>query len=103
MPPAPAGPFPKEAARDLLGIARALYLTFKNMGPAYDKPRERVRHIGDRLARAIEKSEKIGDWSRSTAWMMAEEAAQELGELVDVYLPAKNLIAAAGERLRGKR
>jgi hypothetical protein len=34
---------------------------------------------------------------------MAEEATKELGQLVDVYLPAKALITAGGERLLKKR
>jgi hypothetical protein len=38
-----------------------------------------------------------------TAWLTADEAAKELGELVDVYLPARVLIMASSERLLRKR
>jgi hypothetical protein len=34
---------------------------------------------------------------------MAEEATKELGEVVDVFLPAKAVITASGERLLKKR
>ena len=34
---------------------------------------------------------------------MAEEATAELGALVDVFMPAKVLITATGERLLKKR
>lgn len=110
MPDADA-PFPFEAARDLLGIARALYVTFKGMGPAYDTHRSKVASIGSQLQRAIEKAQKggPGTWNQKTAWLMAEKAAQDLGALVDKYLPASVwpydgradvLIRASGERLR---
>lgn len=82
-------PFPFEAARDLVGIAHALYAAFNAMGKGYDTQLNRVSSIGILLTRAIEKPQKGGP---------GEQA--DLGELVDVYLPAKQLIAASGGRLR---
>ena len=95
-------PFPKETVRDLIGIARALYLAFKGMGPAYRDHMTRVTIIGTKLSRALEKASKggPGTWNQRTAWLMAEESAQELGTLVDKYVPATVLIRAAGERLK---
>jgi hypothetical protein len=34
---------------------------------------------------------------------MAEEATREMGQMVDVYLPAKTLLAAATERVLKER
>lgn len=97
-------PFPKETVRDLIGIARALYLTLKRMGPAHSNQLTRVTNIGAKLSRALEKGGKggPGTWNQNTAWVMAEEASKELAEMVDVYLPAKQLIAAVGDRVRRK-
>lgn len=41
-----------------------------------------------------------GTWNSNTATLMAEQAAKELGSMVDVYLPAKVLIKAASGRLK---
>jgi len=95
-------PFPKEVVRDLIGIARALYTTFKAMGPAYSEQLNKVTQIGAKLSRALEKGQKggPGTWNATTATLMAEQAAKELGSMVDVYLPAKVLIKAASGRLK---
>lgn len=98
-------PFPFEAVRDLIGIARALYLAFKGMGPAYVTHMGKVASIGNQLQRAVEKAKKggPGTWNHTTAWLMAEQAAKDLGTLVDKYMPATVLIRASGERLARKR
>ncbi len=99
------GPIPIEALEDLISLARTLYVTFRGMGKGYDKQLTALAQIGSKLARARDKAEKggPGTWNHRTAWMMAEEATKELGGLVDVYLPAKALITASGERLLRKR
>jgi hypothetical protein len=98
-------PFPAEAARDLLGLARSLYVAFGKMGPAYETQRTKLAAIGSKLSRAIDKARKggPGTWNQNTAWLMAEEAAKDLGELVDVYFPARQLIKATGDRISRKR
>jgi len=99
------GPIPLDALRDLIALCRALYLTFKGMGKGYDKQLTQLAQIGAKLGRALDKAEKggAGTWNHRTAWLMAEEATKELGTVVDVYLPAKALITASGERLLKKR
>ena len=57
------------------------------------------------IAFAIEKGErgKPGRLLNRSTWLIAEQAAQDLGQLVDAYLPAKALITATGARLRKRR
>lgn len=99
------GPIPLDVLRDLIALARALYAAFGTMGPGYGVQRTKLAGIGGKLTRALEKAQKggPGTWNHKTAWLMAEEATKELGELVDVYMPAKVLITATGERLLKKR
>lgn len=94
-------PFPYETVRDLIGIARALFLAFRTMGPEYTTHMGKVASIGSQLQRAMEKARKggPGTWNHTTAWIMAEQAATDLGTLVDKYLPASLLIRATGQRL----
>lgn len=96
------GPIPIEVVRDLLALARALYATFQSMGPGYSDQLFRLRGVGFQLTLALEKAEgsKPGTFAHRSAWLIADKAAQDLGELVDVYLPAKALISATGDRLR---
>lgn len=95
-------PFPKEAVRDLIGIARGLYLALRRMGPGHGQQLSRVTAVGAKLSRALDKASKggPGTWNQTTAWLMAEEAAKELGELVDMYMPAKVLINAVSSRVK---
>ena len=99
------GPIPLDALRDLIALTRALYVTFKGMGKGYDKQLSALTAIGTKLTRALDKATKggPGTWNHTTAWLMAEQATLELGQVVDVYLPAKALITASGERLLKKR
>lgn len=99
------GPIPLDALRDLIALTRALYVTFKGMGKGYNAQLTALTAIGTKLTRALQKSQKggPGTWNHRTAWLMAEEATTELGQVVDVYLPAKALITASGERLLKKR
>jgi len=99
------GPIPLEALRDLIALTRSLYVTFKGMGQGYDTQLSALTAIGAKLTRALTKAQEggPGTWPHRTAWLIAEEATKELGEVVDVYLPAKALITASGERLLRKR
>lgn len=96
---------PLEALRDLLALCRAFYVTFRGLGKGYDTQLSQLTAIGAKLARALEKAQKggPGTWNHKTAWLLAEEATQELGQVVDVFLPAKALITASRERLLRKR
>jgi hypothetical protein len=99
------GPIPLDALRDLIALTRTLYVTFRGLGKDNDTQLAELAHIGAKLSRALEKAEKggPGTWNHKTAWLMAEEATAQLGEVVDVVLPAKALITASGERLLKKR
>lgn len=99
------GPIPLDALRDLIALTRTLYVTFKSLGSGYDEQIERLGQIGAKLGRALDKAQKggPGTWNHRTAWIMAEEATAELGRVVDMFLPAKALITAGGERLLRKR
>lgn len=99
-------PVPLDALRDLIALTRAFYVTFKGMGAGYDKQLQKLAQIGAKLSRALERAEARnvpGTWDHTTAWALAEEATKELGEVVDVFLPAKALITASGERLLKRR
>jgi hypothetical protein len=89
----------------LIALCRTFYVTFRGLGQGYDVQLAQLTAIGAKLTRALEKAEKggPGTWNHRTAWVMAEEATQELGRVVDVYLPAKALITASGARLLKKR
>lgn len=99
------GPIPLDALRDLIALARSFYVTFKGMGKGYDKQVTQLTQIGTKLSRALDRAQKggPGTWNHRTAWLLAEEATKELGDVVDVYVPAKALIAASAERLLRKR
>jgi hypothetical protein len=98
-------PLPLDALRDLIALTRTLYVTFRGLGKGYDTQLAQLTQIGTKLQRALEKAQKggPGTWNHKTAWVMAEEATAELGRVVDVFLPAKALITASGERLLKKR
>lgn len=95
----------QEVVRDLLGLARALYAAFVRLGPAYDDQRFKLRGIGYQLTLALEKAKQggPGTFANRSAWLIAEKAVADLGAMVDVYFPAKQLIAATGERLKRRR
>lgn len=98
------GPLPVEVVRDLLGIARAMYGAFEKMGPEYSSHLMKLRGIGRQLQLALDKAKLggPGTWPMKTAWAISEEAAQDLGALVDKHMPAQLLIRAMGERLAKK-
>jgi hypothetical protein len=95
------GQIPLEALRDLIALARALYAALRNMGPGYSDQLFQLRRIGAQLTLALEKAEnsKPGTFAHKSAWLISEDAVRDLGQLVDVYLPARNLLAAASERI----
>lgn len=99
------GPLPLETVRDLIGIARALYGALKAHGPAFADQATKVANAGAQLGRALEKAQKggPGTWNHRTAWLMAEQAAADLGAVAGEQMLAKSLVAATGARLLKKR
>jgi hypothetical protein len=97
-------PFPVEIARDLLGLARALYLAFVERGPAYDEQRWKLRGIGGQLQLAIERGQQGGPGTLANRcdWLIAEKAAKDLGELVGEHFSAKTLLRVTAERMARK-
>jgi hypothetical protein len=89
----------------MIALTRSFYVTFKGLGKGYDTQLAQLTRIGAKLNRALEKAERgaAGTWHHKNAWLLAEEATKELGQVVDVFLPAKALITASGERLLKKR
>ena len=63
--------------------------------------------VGQKAAESLtlEKAEKggPGTFAHRSAWLIAEKAVEDLGQLVDKYVPARALITATGERLLRKR
>jgi hypothetical protein len=96
-------PFPYEAVRDLLGIARALYAARASSAGARELTR--IREVGEELRLALELAggSSPGSVGRAAAWARAEQAALRVGELVDAMTPAEPIIAAARARVVGAR
>lgn len=97
-------PFPVEVARDLLGLARALYLAFVEMGPTYDEQRWKLRGIGGQLQLAIERGQQggAGTFPNRCAWLIAEKAAADLGEILGKHFSAETLLRVTAERMAKK-
>ena len=95
---------PVEVVRDLLGIARAMYAAFETMGPEYADHMFRLRGIGFQLQLALDKAAMGGNgtFAMRSAWLISEEAAKNLGKLVDEHMPAQLLVKPTGERLARK-
>jgi len=90
---------PIETLRDVLGIARALYLEWA----PYAGPIEldELRAIGGDLRgayRCIVRT-RSGSAAFEAAWAKAEQATQRLGILVGEYTSTKALVRAVGSRL----
>ena len=95
------GPVPVEVVRDLLGIARAMYAAFESMGPEYSDQKFKLRGIGYQLQLALERAGEggPGTFKNRCAWLIASQAAKDLGALVDAGVPEEVVVRAAGERL----
>lgn len=93
--------FPFEAARDLLGILRALYAADRARG-ANERRLRRIRAVAVALRRAMELAleHEAGTPGHRAAIQRAEHATRSLGDLVDVTTPLEPTLLAAGQRLR---
>jgi hypothetical protein len=95
------GRFPFEAARDLLGILRALYAAERARG-ARPRRLSTIRAIAVELRRATELGleHDPGTAGHDAAIDKAEAATRRLADLVDVTTPLEPTLLAAGERVR---
>lgn len=96
--------FPVEVAQDLLAIARALFVVYRDHGPAFAEQAFKLRGIGSQLNLAIERASEggPGTFKNRAAWLIAEAAIRDLGELVGDVRGAA-LIEATGQRLLRRR
>lgn len=90
--------------RDLLGLARAMYAAFAELGPEYDEQRFTLRSVGFQLQIALERAAQggPGTFANRCAWLIADKAAQDLSAIIGEQVPAKALVKAAGSRLAKK-
>ena len=95
-------PFPFEAVRDLLGVVRATYAWARGARRTRDMSRlERAgRMLREALALAVQ--HQPGTLGHGAAWNKAENAIEELGQVVDSLMPARPIIEAAGRRVKKK-
>lgn len=90
-------PFPDQTVRDLIGIARLLYRTWKRDSVAGDKRLPELVAIGKDLQTALRMARGAHDPSRqlNEAWELAEVATRKLAYMLDAYMPVKGLVLAA--------
>lgn len=89
-------PFPAQTVRDLIGIARLLYRTWRAANPADTRLPELVA-IGKDLRTAVTMASatKAGTRRHREAWELAETATHRLGGILDAYVAVKPLVASA--------
>ncbi len=90
---------PLETLRDLLGIARALYAAWSaSEGPI---EMEELRGIGAELRDAyrLAARSKPGTTAHRAAWVKAERATRQLGDLLGDFTTVKSLVGTTSVRL----
>jgi hypothetical protein len=89
-------PFPAQTVRDLIGIARLLYRTWRaaNLG---DSRLPELVAVGKDLQTSLTmaKASQPGTRRHRQAWELAEQATHRLGSLLDAYVAVKPLVASA--------
>jgi hypothetical protein len=89
-------PFPAQTVRDLIGIARLLYRTWRVANPADTRLPELVAIGKDlRAAVTLANATKPGTRRHRQAWELAEVATHRLGSILDAYVAVKPLVASA--------
>jgi hypothetical protein len=89
-------PFPTGVVRDLIGIARLLYRTWRAANPADTRLPELVAIGKDlRTAATMAGATKPGTRRHRQAWELAEVATHRLGSILDAYVAVKPLITSA--------
>jgi hypothetical protein len=94
---------PKDTVRDLLGIARALYVVRDNQG-AQPSELDRIREVTAWLIDALELARTAPDTlGHRAAWAKAERATSALTELLLAHDEStKRLVGAWAERLSAR-
>lgn len=94
---------PKDTVRDLLGIARALYVVRDNQG-AFPSELDRIREVTAWLIDALELARTAPDTlGHRAAWAKAERATSVLTELLLKHDEStKQLVGAWAERLSAR-
>jgi hypothetical protein len=88
-------PFDVEAARDLLGIVRAVYRSKRAAGGGAAEL-ERYAEIGRKLSRAIEMASKGTAVAQQCAQSLANDAVVDLGNIIETpELMLLDLVKAA--------
>lgn len=88
-------PFPAQTVRDLIGIARLLYRTWRAANPADTRLPELVAIGKDlRASATIASATQPGSHRHRQAWELAELATHRLGSLLDAYVAVKPLVAS---------
>jgi hypothetical protein len=89
-------PFPAEVVRDLIGIARLLYRTWRAANPADTRLPELVAIGKDlRTAATMASATQPGTRRHRQAWELAEAATHRLGSILDAYVAVKPLVTSA--------
>ena len=91
---------PVEVLRDVLGIARAVYVAWKRNGQGPIEMEE-LRSIGEDLRDAyrLASRSKAGTNAHNAAWAKAERATIRLGDLLSNYETIKSLVGSESEKL----
>ena len=91
--------FPVEAARDLLGLARAMYVVATRQGSTVTAGR--LQRAGERLRLAIELAAENPPktMGHRAAWTHADDAIMLLAAVIDVTTPAEPVLEAAADRV----
>lgn len=94
---------PKDTVRDLLGIARALFVVRDNQG-AFQSELDRIREVSTWLVDALELARSAPDTlGHRAAWAKAERATSVLTELLLAHDEStKRLVGAWAERLSAR-
>lgn len=88
-------PFPAQTVRDLIGIARLLYRTWRDANPADTRLPELVAIGKDlRAASNMAAATKPGTRRHREAWELAELATHRLGGILDAYVAVKPLVSS---------
>lgn len=89
-------PFPAQTVRDLIGIARLLYRTWRTANGGDTRLPELVA-IGKDLqaALSIAAESAAGTRRHRQGWELAEQATRRLGGLLDAFVAVKPLVTAA--------
>lgn len=97
--PDPQGQLPVESLRDLLGIVRAVYASWKRDGQGPIEMEE-LRSIGEDLRDALRLASSSKPYSQAhrAAWKKAERATLRLGDILSDHQTVKHVVAHQSER-----